>query len=133
VQEIRDKGVRGVPDISALAARSARSATALIWNYHDDDLPASPAAVTLTIDGLPPGRVTVTHARIDDTHSNSHAAWLQMGAPQKLTTAQYAALEHASELQSYRPPRQATVGREGRVTETFELPRKSVSLVKVAW
>ena len=40
VDEIRDKGVRGAPDISALAARSARSATVLIWNYHDDDLPA---------------------------------------------------------------------------------------------
>ena len=61
VEEIRDKGVRGAPDISALAARSARSATVLIWNYHDDDLPAPAAAITLTIDGLPAGRATLTH------------------------------------------------------------------------
>ena len=45
VEEIRDKGVRGAPDISALAARSPRSATVLIWNYHDDDLPAPAAPI----------------------------------------------------------------------------------------
>ena len=71
VQEIRDRGVRGAPDISALAARSPRSATVLIWNYHDDDLPAPPAPIALTIGGLPAGSATVTHFRIDETHSNS--------------------------------------------------------------
>ena len=30
-------------------------------------------------------------------------------------------------------PRQVTIGPEGRVIETFELPRKSVSFVKVTW
>ena len=61
VEDIRDKGVRGAPDISALAARSPRSATVLMWNYHDADLPAPAAPITLTIEGLPAGRVTVTH------------------------------------------------------------------------
>jgi xylan 1,4-beta-xylosidase len=133
VEEIRDKGVRGAPDISALAARSAHSATVLIWNYHDDDLPAPAAPVTLTIDGLPAGRATVTHARIDETHSNSYAAWLKMGSPQKPTPAQYAELEHASALEFLRPSRQVTIGRDGRVTERFDLPRKSVSFVKVTF
>ena len=133
VQEIRDKGVRGAPDISALAARSSRSATVLIWNYHDDDLPAPAAPVTLTIDGLPAGHATVTHARIDETHSNSYSAWVKMGSPQAPTPTQYAELERASELQALRPARQATIGDDGRVTETFDLPRKSVSFVKVTW
>ena len=133
VDEIRDKGVRGAPDISALAARSARSATVLVWNYHDDDLPAPPAAVTLTLDGLPAGTATVSHMRIDETHSNSYAAWLAMGSPQKPTAAQYAQLENASTLQALRPARQVSIGREGRVVETFELPRKSVSFVKLTW
>lgn len=133
VQEIRDKGVRGAPDISALAARSDRTATVLVWNYHDDDVPAPAAAVTLTVAGLPAGRATVTHMRIDDTHSNSYAAWLKMGSPQKPTATQYAALERASELQALRPARQLTIGRDGIVTEAFELPRKSVSFVKIAW
>ena len=133
VEEIRDKGVRGAPDISALAARSPRSATVLIWNYHDDDLPAPAAPVTLTIDGLPAGRATVTHDRIDETHSNSYSAWLKMGSPQTPTSAQYAELERASLLQPLNPARQVTIGRDGRVTETFDLPRKSVSFVKVTW
>ena len=133
VEAIRDTGVRGAPDISALAARSPRSATVLVWNYHDDDLPAPPAAVTLTIDGLPGGRATVTHYRIDETHSNSYSAWQRMGSPQSPTPSQYAELEKASELQELRPSRPATVGSDGRITETFELPRKSVSFVKVTW
>ena len=133
VEEIRDKGVRGAPDISALAARSSRSATVLIWNYHDDDVPAPPAPIALTIGGLPVGRADVTHVRIDDTHSNSYSAWLKMGSPQKPTAAQYAELERASQLQTLRPARQVTIDRDGRVTETFDLPRKSVSFVKVVW
>jgi xylan 1,4-beta-xylosidase len=133
VEEIRDKGVRGAPDISALAARSVRSATVLVWNYHDDDVPASPAAVTLTVDGLPAGGATVTHMRIDETHSNSYAAWLKMGAPQAPTAVQYGELERASDLQTLRPARQVTIGADGRVVESFELPRKSVSFVKVTW
>jgi xylan 1,4-beta-xylosidase len=133
VEDIRDKGVRGAPDISALAARSARSATVLMWNYHDDDLPAPAAPVTLAIEGLPSGRATVTHVRIDETHSNSYSAWLRMGSPQNPTRAQYAELEQASELQALRPARQTTIGEDGRVIETFDLPRKSVSFVKVSW
>jgi len=133
VEAIRDTGVRGAPDISALAARSPRSATVLVWNYHDDDLPAPPAAVTLTIDGLPAGRATVTHYRIDEMHSNSYSAWQRMGSPQSPTPSQYAELEKASELQELRPTRGTTVGTDGHITETFELPRKSVSFVKVTW
>jgi xylan 1,4-beta-xylosidase len=104
-----------------------------MWNYHDDDLAAPAAPITLTIEGLPAGRATVTHAGIDETHSNSYSAWLRMGSPQKPTRAQYAELEKASELQALRPGRQTTIGQDGRVTEAFDLPRKSVSFVKVTW
>ena len=133
VAEIRDKGVRGAPDISALAARSARSATVLIWNYHDDDVPAPAAPIRLSIEGLPAGRATLTHYRIDEDHSNSYAAWLKMGSPQKPTPAQYAELEKASELRELAPAREVTIGGDGRVAAAFDLPRKSVSFIKVSW
>lgn len=133
VEQIRDEGVRGAPDISALAARSSDSATVLLWNYHDDDLPAPAAPVTLNISGLPAGRATITHLRIDETHSNSYTAWVRMGSPQQPTAAQYAELERASELQPLTPERAVTIGPDGQITETFELPRKSVSFVKVTW
>jgi xylan 1,4-beta-xylosidase len=133
LEAIRDAGVRGAPDISALAARASNSATVLIWNYHDDDLPAPAAPVTLTMSGLPATEATVTHHRIDEVHSNAYAAWMRMGSPQQPTDAQYAALERASELQPLTPARRISIGPEGLVTETFELPRKSVSFVKVTW
>jgi xylan 1,4-beta-xylosidase len=133
VEDIRDAGVRGAPDISALAARSERSATVLVWNYHDDDLPAPPARLTLTIDGLPAGDATVEHFRIDEHHSNSYSAWVRMGSPQQPTDVQYAELERASDLQAQSPRRVTRVDRDGVVTETFDLPRRSVSFVKVTW
>ena len=49
--------------------------------------------VTLTIDGLPAGRPTLTHYRVDSDHSNAYTAWKAMGSPQPPTPAQYAALE----------------------------------------
>ena len=133
VAEIRDQGVRGAPDISALAARAARSATVLMWNYHDDDVPAPAAPIRLSIEGLPAGRATLTHYRIDEDHSNSHAAWLKMGSPQTPTPAQYAELEKASELRELAPAREITIGGDGRVAAAFDLPRKSVSFIKVSW
>jgi xylan 1,4-beta-xylosidase len=133
VAEILEKGVRGAPDISALAARSATSATVLLWNYHDDDVPAQAAQVQLSIAGLPAGRATLTHSRIDETHGNSHAAWLRMGSPQQPTAAQYAELEKAGELETLEPAREITIGRDGIATTTFDLPRKSVSFVKISW
>lgn len=133
VEQIRDHGVRDAPDISALAARSARSATALIWHYHDDDLPAPAAPVTLRIEGLPPGPARVEHYRIDETHSNSYSAWVRMGSPQQPTSEQHAELERASELQALRPARRVTIESSGQVVEAFDLPRKSVSFVKVTW
>jgi xylan 1,4-beta-xylosidase len=133
VDAIRDGGVRGAPDISALAARASRSATVLVWNYHDDDVPAPAAPVTLTISGLPAGRAVLTHHRIDERHSNSYAAWVRMGSPQRPTREQYAALERASRLEELTPRRAVSIGATGIVTERFELPRKSVSFVKVTW
>ena len=133
VDEVRDRSVREAADVAALASRDARSAAVLVWNYHDDDVPAPAASITLTIEGLPPGPGQVEHYRIDETHSNSYSAWVRMGSPQQPTPAQYAELERASELQPLRPARRVTVGEQGQVVETFDLPRKSVSFVKVTW
>src|SRR5687768_4335610 len=34
---VRDTGVRERPDVNALASRSERTVSILLWNYHDDD------------------------------------------------------------------------------------------------
>ena len=39
------------PDVNALATRSGRDLTILVWNYHDDDLPAPAAPVEIVVCG----------------------------------------------------------------------------------
>jgi xylan 1,4-beta-xylosidase len=129
---VRDTGVRERADIGALASRQLRAISVLVWNYHDDDRPALASPVELTIAGVPAGRVTLTHARIDQDHSNSYAAWKRAGSPQPPSREQYAALEKASQLQELEPSRSIRVN-QGTVSVTFSLPRQGVSLVKLTW
>ena len=147
LEEVRDKSVRGQADISALASRDSRSAAVLVWNYHDDDVPApfdgaqgapsasrgAPASdVTLTIHGLPAGRPTVTHYRVDQDHSNAYTVWKTMGSPPHPSPSQRATLEKAGALQMFDTPQRMTV-QNGQVAVSFSLPRQGVSLVKVVW
>jgi xylan 1,4-beta-xylosidase len=130
VEGIRDGGVRGRPDVYALAARGARDFTVLVWNYHDDDVPRPAAGVRLTIHGLKNGAAAVTHYRVDSDHSNSYAAWLKMGSPQPPTAAQYRDLERAGMLASLGAPKQVRI-QDGALTETFSLPAQGVSLLVI--
>ena len=132
LDSVRARSVHEQNDVSALAARDSRSVSVLVWNYHDDDLPAPAADVELTITGLPNARVTVAHSRIDQEHSNSYAAWKTMGSPQPPTPAQFGELEKAAELQALLPPARVQV-KDGRLVLPFTLPRQGVSLVRVTW
>jgi xylan 1,4-beta-xylosidase len=129
---VRDSGVRGQPDVNALASRAERSLAVLIWNYHDDDMPAAPAQVDLIVDGVPAASADVTHERVDGTHSNAYEAWTRMGSPQSPTSAQVRALERAGRLQALEPSRRVRAA-DGRVRVLFTLPRQGVSLVRLAW
>jgi xylan 1,4-beta-xylosidase len=133
LDEIRGRGVRDNADISAMATREANSSVAvLVWNYHDDDLPAAPAEVELVIEDLPGGRPTLTHYRIDQEHSNSYVLWQKMGSPQPPTATQIGELEAAGQLQTIDAP--AAVGVDGgRVVLRFALPRQGVSLIQLSW
>jgi xylan 1,4-beta-xylosidase len=128
------EGVRGNPDVDALAVRSDREISVLAWNYHDDDVPAPEARVRLEIAGIPHAatRVLVRHYRIDDTHSNAWTAWKDMGSPQHPTPEQYARLEAAGQLQMTDSPRWVDV-RGGRTTLEFSIPRQDVSLMELSW
>jgi xylan 1,4-beta-xylosidase len=132
LDDVRDKSVRGQPDISALASRDARSVSVLIWNYHDDNVPAPDADVALTIAGLPSTAVTLTHYRVDKDHSNAYEAWLRMGSPASPTTSQRSQLERAAQLQALEPSRQIKTA-NGESTIRMSLPRQAVSLVTIGW
>jgi len=132
LDEAKERGVRAGPDVNVLATRSARSAAVLVWNYHDDDVPAPSSRVELVVDGLPAGRLTVEHYRIDAGHSNAYEAWKAMGSPPQPTADQYKQLDRAGQLAQLEPARTAPA-RSGSVTLTFELPRQAVTLINLQW
>ncbi len=132
LETIRDSGVRSKPDVSALASLQERAISILVWNYHDDILPASPAEVELVVEGVAGDRVLLHHYRIDADHSNSYEAWKRMGSPQSPTPEQYAQLEQAGQLQLLSSPEWVT-RENGRITLRFSLPRQGVSLLRLTW
>ncbi len=127
LDEIVRKGVRGAPDVSALASRDGRRLAVMLWHYHDDDLPGPDAAVTLRLTGLEATSARVTEYRIDAAHSNAYAAWQAIGSPASPSAAQIAELKKAGGLQKT-PNRPRLKVQNGEATLTTTLPRQAVSL-----
>ncbi len=73
LEAIRAAGVRGRPDVSALASLQRGKLCVLAWHHHDDDVPGPTADVALSFDGLPESKdpVLLRHFRIDHDHSNA--------------------------------------------------------------
>jgi xylan 1,4-beta-xylosidase len=132
---IMKEGVRGKPDVGALASRDARKVTVLAWHYHDDDVAGPDAAVALTLEGLALGNGTakLTHYRIDTAHSNAYTAWKAQGSPATPSADQYKALETASELTTLQGSPTTLEVTGGRATLPITLPRQAVSLVVLEW
>jgi len=128
------EGVRGAPDVAALAGAGPNRVAVLAWHYHDDDLAGPDAAVDLAVAGLPAAarEATVAHYRIDEHHSNAYAAWRRMGSPIAPNRDQYTELQAASSLALIEPPATLSVA-GGVLTLQFTLPRQAVSLVTIDW
>jgi xylan 1,4-beta-xylosidase len=129
---IVESGVRAAPDINALASRGERSVTVMVWNYHDDDLPAPAAAIEFSVSGVAGERVLVHHYRVDGGHGNSYEVWKKMGEPQSPTEEQHAELEAAGQLAMLGSPEWRGTD-EGKVNLSFSLPRQGVSLLTLQW
>jgi len=132
-EEVGRDGVRGRPDINVIAARKEHEVEILIWNYHDDDLPAAATQIQLTISGLPvlATRALAEHFRIDSSHSNAFTAWKDMGSLQTPDASQYAQLEHAGQLQLLTSPAWEPIT-QGKAHLRFTLPRQGLSLIRIA-
>ncbi len=131
VSEIEKRSVVGSPDVSAIATKDGHSVDVLVWNYEDEDLPASAAEIRLEVSGVGRKRVQVTEYRMDGDHSNAYAAWLKMGSPQQPSAGQVEELKKASELAVMR---RASVQAEGGVVKFgTSLPRQGVGLVHLSW
>jgi xylan 1,4-beta-xylosidase len=127
-------GVRGKSDIEAIATRTDHEIQIVIWNYHDDDLPAAAAPIDLMVEGLPPDtkRALSEHFRIDAHHSNAFTVWKEMGSPQSPSPAQYQQLQDAGQLQLLSSPAWISLA-QGAAHLQFELPRQGLSFIRIAW
>jgi len=132
LEDMLASGVKGKPDVHAMASAGDRSAAILVSNYHDSERPGPAAAIDLVVEGLPPGRALVQHFRVDERYSNSFEFWKQIGSPPQPTPEQYALLERAGQLQLLESPRWVSA-QDGRVHLEFPLPLHGVSLIRIAW
>jgi xylan 1,4-beta-xylosidase len=131
---VRDSSVRKAdPDVNGYASAGNRTASVMVWNYHDkNDLSVPATPVTVSVKGIPAQKVLITHYRIDQEHSNSFTAWKRMGSPQNPTPEQYALLEKAGQLEMIGSPRWMEI-KNGASLISFDLPRQGVSLIKMRW
>jgi xylan 1,4-beta-xylosidase len=133
-QAILKSGVRGTPDVSALASLDKGKLTVLLWHYHDDDVPGPDANVELNLTGLPlpDGPVQAKEFRIDADHSNSYIAWKKMGEPMQPSPEQYAKLEAAGKLAQLNEPQSIQI-QNGAAKAQINLPRQAVALLVLTW
>jgi len=126
-----DSSVRQQTDIGALAAIDKKSATIMVWNYHDEDLQNAGEEITIKLNGLNIKQASITEYRIDNKHSNSYEVWKKMGSPQNPTKEQVTELEKAGQLQIIDKPKMITLN--GKTELKILLPRQGVSLLKIDW
>jgi len=140
-EEVARSGVRGQPDINAIATRKNndprnddREIEILVWNYHDDDVSFPSASIDLDVHGLPANakRALVEHFRLDSNHSNAFTLWAEMGSPQSPSDSEYERLQGAGQLQLLDSPAWTTI-QEGTIRLQFSLPRQGISLLRLAW
>lgn len=133
LKAMMDSSVRGPQtDIGVLASKDKNTAAVMVWNYHDNDQQGPAEPVAISIDHIPAGAVTLTHYRIDNTHSNSYEVWKKMGSPQNPTAVQIAELEKAGQLQTMGAPKKLKI-KNNTLALDLDLPRQGVSLLKLDW
>lgn len=129
---IRDSGVRKqTTDIGAIAAKDNRTATVMVWNYHDDDVTGETENVQVNITGIPSMNVKLQEYRIDKDHSNSYEVWKSMGSPQQPSKEQIAKLEKAGHLEQ--TAAKAFKVDNGVLQMNFPLQRQGIVFYKIQW
>jgi xylan 1,4-beta-xylosidase len=123
---------RAYSDVGGMAAKDQRTASVMLWNYHDDDVQQGEVPVEVKIEGFPATTVTLTEYRIDDEHSNSYEVWKKMGSPQNPTKEQVAILEKSGQLKTIGAAKKMKVIK-GVLNVKLSLPRQAVSLLKLDW
>ncbi|MDQ8188931.1 GH39 family glycosyl hydrolase [Roseibacillus persicicus] len=128
LDEMLKQGVRGRPDVSAVATRSGERLAIMLWHYHDFDVPGADARITLQLDGYSARNKKLSHFRIDEQHSNSYNLWLALGSPQEPTNEQLVELKEAGQLAQIKTTSTLQVS-DDHTRLSLTLPRQGVSLL----
>lgn len=130
--EMLRSGVRGRPDVSAIASRDGGRLWVLLWHYHDDDLPGPAAEVTLNLSGTGEALAgaSVRQFRVDAEHGNAYEVWKRMGSPAVPGLEQYAELEQAA-LLAETPAPTLSESESGGWSSRLTLPRQGVTLLEI--
>jgi xylan 1,4-beta-xylosidase len=129
LDDILTSSVRQAPDIDAIATRNGRQVQVLIYNYHDDLVPAAASPVHLALQ-LPSDFGTsavVTQLIADETHGDAYTVWTSQGKPVAPSPAQVQQLRDGMEPVAEPVRNVDVVG--GKVMLDFALARFGVSLV----
>ncbi len=119
-------------DLGAFATSDSKTTSVMIWNYHDDDLPAPSQSMTLNFQNLPAKKVTVLLYKIDGDHSNAYEVWKKMGLPQQVNDAQYKQLEAAGQLYNEPMVKKQKIT-NGSYNMKVLLPAQGVYLVRLLY
>jgi xylan 1,4-beta-xylosidase len=132
LDDILTNGVRSEPDIDGMAAIDGDAIQVLVWNYHDDlvPAPASPVHLGIKVPASFGSVARVSHQRVDEAHGDAYTAWVAQGMPESPSADQIAALQEAMDPSSLVPDGTLAVSR-GAVTMSFDLPRFGVSLITI--
>jgi xylan 1,4-beta-xylosidase len=131
LSDLLASGVRGQPDVDGLATLNGDAVQILVWNYHDDLVPAPDTRVRLTVK-VSAGfgsRVRASNLRVDDSHGDAYNIWVAQGMPTAPSREQIAALQQAMTPSPAAPDDDLAVAADGSVELTFDLPRFGISLV----
>jgi xylan 1,4-beta-xylosidase len=131
LDDILTNGVRGEPDVDGMATLNGSAVQVLVWNYHDDIVPAAPTPVHLAVKvaATAGDLIRVSHLRLDESHGDAYTVWVAQGMPANPSAAQVAALQAAMDPSLLVPDRTVTVADDGSVGVDFDLPRFGVSLL----
>ncbi len=130
LDQVVAESVTAAPDVNVVATRNGSEVDVLLWNYHDADTAASPAALHLQLDGLKGSTAIASGFGVDVVHSNAYSEWLQMGSPAQLTADQEARLQRAGALQQAMPTHTIAV-RSGKAELDLTLPRHALMLIRL--
>ena len=119
--------------VDAMVTSSANSdeVQILVYNYNKTIKTTGTDNVTVNVSNLPAAlagkELTVTHFRVDESHSNPYSVWLTQGKPTNPTEAQWQALRKEQHLALFEPVSKKTV--DTSYTASFALPTQGASLI----